>query len=191
MFYYYKVRGFAPVAVVAAADSARVADSLRRADSARVADSLRLADSLAAAATPADTAPRDTARLGGQSAPAATDTAQPAPAPVKTAAEPVTASCDPGPGYNLDHSCFDQRPKPLSATFIDIPAGVARTPRASVLWIQVSAEGKTLDVRPSRPSNNLRFERTARKLAWTLSWQPARKDGAPVVGWTQWIFRPN
>jgi hypothetical protein len=193
MFYYYKVRGFAPVAGIAAAASARQADSLR------MVDSLRRMDSLAAAlpATPADTTGQQAAAAPADSAASQTNspdstTPDSAPiAPVQTAEAPIVATCEPGRGYNLDHSCFDQRPKPLSPTFVPIPDGVARIPRPSVLWVQVSAEGKTLKVRASRPSNNLRFERAARELARTITWQPAKKNGLPVTGWTQWIFRPN
>jgi hypothetical protein len=115
-------------------------------------------------------------RLQRRSAPAAT----------------VPVSCDqPGPGYNADRSCFDQRPRPVNPPFVPLTAGIEGTPRSSVLLIRVSAEGKSLEVRAFNPSNDAGFERLARQYAATMEWRPATKDGVPVTGWTQMAFPPQ
>jgi serine/threonine-protein kinase len=99
-------------------------------------------------------------------------------------------SCVPGPGYNADGSCFDERPRPVTPPFVPIPADADSVPRFSVLWVRVSPEGKTVEARGFRPSNDAAFERDVRAFAMELAWQPAIKGGAPVEAWTQMIFRP-
>jgi serine/threonine-protein kinase len=116
--------------------------------------------------------------------PPVTETAPPPAAPASTA-------CVPGAGYNRDGSCFDERPKPVTPPYVPVPETVQGTPRASIMWIKVSPEGRTLDVRRLRPSNDEAFEVTARDFAWSLTWHPALKDGAPVEAWTQMIFPPQ
>jgi hypothetical protein len=59
-----------------------------------------------------------------------------------------------------------------------------------VLWVKVSAAGTTEEVRRLRPSSDPVFERAVRLYVETLTWDPAKKDGAAVDAWTQWIFRP-
>ncbi len=121
-----------------------------------------------------------------------------APAPSTGAAPqspPVVARaadrCSPGPGYNGDGSCFDERPKPVSPPFVPLPEGFTGVARGSLLWVKVSAEGRTVDLRRLRPSDDSTFERAARDFAWTVSWHPALKDGAPVEAWTQMLFPPQ
>ncbi|MGH7630779.1 MAG: protein kinase domain-containing protein [Gemmatimonadales bacterium] len=99
-------------------------------------------------------------------------------------------SCAPGPGYNADRSCFDERPRPVAPPFVPVPMDVEGEPTPSVLWVRVSTDGKTLEVRAFRPSNDGAFERDVRAFAMDLAWQPATKGGAPVEAWTQMIFRP-
>jgi hypothetical protein len=99
-------------------------------------------------------------------------------------------SCAPGPGYNVDGSCFDERPRPVAQPFVPLPADAEAEARPSVLWVRVSPEGKTLEIRPFRPSNDAAFERDAHAFAMEMAWQPAIKGGAPVEAWTQMIFRP-
>jgi len=120
----------------------------------------------------------------GAAEPAPTGAA-PAPAPVRA------ARCSPGTGYNSDGSCFDDRPKPVNAPFVPVPETVEGTPRPSLLWVKVSAEGRTVDVRRLRPSNEGEFERAVQDFVWTLTWHPALKDGAPVEAWTQMLFPPQ
>jgi serine/threonine protein kinase len=100
-------------------------------------------------------------------------------------------SCSPGPGYNADGSCFDERPKPVAAPFVAVPADAAPSPRPSLLWVKVSADGKTEEVQALRPSNDGAFEREVRAFAKEMSWYPATKGGTPVEAWTQMIFRPQ
>ncbi|MEO8201117.1 MAG: protein kinase [Gemmatimonadota bacterium] len=111
----------------------------------------------------------------------------------RRAGEPVPAvSCDePGPTYNADRSCFDQRPRPAKPPFVPLTSGIEGTPRSSVLLIKVSADGKSLEVRPFNPSNDATFERLARQYAESMEWRPATKNGVAVIGWTQMAFPPQ
>jgi len=102
------------------------------------------------------------------------------------------STCAPGPAYNADGSCFDERPKPVAPPFVPVPADATVTPpRPSILWVKVSPEGKTVEVQPLRPSDDAAFERDVRAFAEQLSWYPASKAGQAVEGWTQMIFRPQ
>ena len=81
-------------------------------------------------------------------------------------------------------------PRPTTTTFVPLPAGAATAPTPSVLWVKVSADGRTEDARRLRPSNDPAFERAVHQYVRTLAWQPAKKDGAAIAAWTQWIFPP-
>ncbi len=98
-------------------------------------------------------------------------------------------TCEPAVNYDAAQ-CFDERPKPQVATFVPVPAGIQDMPRASVMWVRVSAAGKVLEVRRMRPSDDPIFERAARQFALGTAWTPARKNGTAIDAWTQWIFRP-
>jgi hypothetical protein len=102
----------------------------------------------------------------------------------------ASAGCLPGPGYNADGSCFEERPKPVSPPFVTAPPDAQPSPRPSLLWVKVSAEGRTVDIMRLRPSNDPAFERAVRNFVWTVTWHPALKDGAPVEAWTQMLFPP-
>jgi serine/threonine protein kinase len=102
----------------------------------------------------------------------------------------ATDHCAPGPGYNADGACFDERPKPVNPPFVPLPPEVLGPPRPSLLWVKVSAEGRTVDIRRLRPSNDLVFERAVRNFVWSVTWHPALKAGAPVEAWTQMLFPP-
>jgi serine/threonine protein kinase len=101
-----------------------------------------------------------------------------------------TDHCAPGPGYNADGACFDERPKPVNPPFVPVPPEVQGSPRPSLLWVKVSAEGRTVDINRLRPSNDLIFERAVRNFVWSVTWHPALKAGAPVEAWTQMLFPP-
>jgi len=103
----------------------------------------------------------------------------------------AASTCSPGPGYNADGSCFDERSKPVSPPFVPVPADADGQPRPSILWVKVSTDGKTLELQSLRPSNDPAFERDVRAFAESLSWYPATKGGEPVEAWTQMIFRPQ
>lgn len=114
-----------------------------------------------------------------------------APAPLRRRpATRAAPSCEPGPGYNADHSCFDERPKPVSPPWVPVPPDAGGRPQPSILWVKVSADGKTLAVEPLRPSNDGAFERDVRAFAKEMTWYPATRNGQPVEAWTQMIFRP-
>ena len=110
----------------------------------------------------------------------------------QAAAAGAVPTCDePGPNYNLNRACFDQRPRPVHPPFVPLTAEIEGTPRSSVLLIQVSAEGKSLQVRQFNPSNDAAFEQLARQYATTMAWRPATRNGTPVMGWTQMAFPPK
>ena len=113
-----------------------------------------------------------------------------APAPSTRRETRSDARCLPGPGYNADGSCFDERPKPVNPPFVTVPADAQPAPRPSLLWVKVSAEGRTVDIRRLRPSDDPAYEREVRNFVWTVTWHPALKDGAPVEAWTQMLFPP-
>jgi serine/threonine protein kinase len=113
-----------------------------------------------------------------------------APAPTRPAERRTVAGCDPGPGYNADGSCFEERPKPVNPPFVAAPPDAGPSPRPSLLWVKVSTEGRTVDIMRLRPSDDPAFERAVRNFVWTVTWHPALKDGAPVEAWTQMLFPP-
>jgi hypothetical protein len=115
---------------------------------------------------------------------------QPMGAPAAPRPEAKAGRCEPGQGYNNDGSCFDERPKPVNPPFVPVPEGVQGEPRPSLLWVKVSAEGRTVDVQRLRSSDDPDFERAVRNFVWTVTWHPALKDGAPVEAWTQMLFPP-
>jgi serine/threonine protein kinase len=112
------------------------------------------------------------------------------PAPSTRRPGRTDARCVPGPGYNADGSCFDERPKPVNPPFVTVPLDAQPSPRPSLLWVKVSAEGRTVDIRRLRPSDDPAYEREVRNFVWTVTWHPALKDGAPVEAWTQMLFPP-
>jgi serine/threonine-protein kinase len=112
------------------------------------------------------------------------------PTPARRELPRAAAGCVPGPGYNADGSCFDERPKPVNPPFVPVPTDAQPSPRPSLLWVKVSAEGRTVDIRRLRPSNDPAYEREVRDFVWTVTWHPALKDAAPVEAWTQMLFPP-
>jgi hypothetical protein len=113
-----------------------------------------------------------------------------APAPVRPPQRRAAGGCVPGPGYNADGSCFEERPKPVNPPFVTPPPDARPGPRPSLLWVKVSTEGRTVDIMRLKPSDDPAFERAVRNFVWTVTWHPAVKDGAPVEAWTQMLFPP-
>jgi serine/threonine protein kinase len=113
-----------------------------------------------------------------------------APVPSARSQRPANAQCVPGAGYNADGSCFDDRPKPVNPPFVAVPEDAKAAPRPSLMWVKVSAEGRTVDIRRLRPSDDPAYEREVQNFVWTVTWHPALKDGAPVDAWTQMLFPP-
>ncbi len=114
-----------------------------------------------------------------------------APVPLRQSERRAGGGCVPGPGYNADGSCFEERPKPVNPPFVTPPADARPTPRPSLLWVKVSAEGRTVDIMRLKPSDDPAFERAVRNFVWTVTWHPAVKDGAPIEAWTQMLFPPT
>ncbi len=114
-------------------------------------------------------------------------TALGAPAPSGRGAERF--SCEPAANYDAAR-CFDRRPMPTTGTFVPVPAGLTRLPRPAVLWVKVSAEGKTLESQRLRPSGTPAFDQAVLEFVRGVAWRPARKDGTAIDAWTQWIFPP-
>ena len=112
------------------------------------------------------------------------------PEPVRRRAARAASRCSPGPGYNADGSCFDERPKPVNPPFVPVPEGASDSPRPSLLWVKVSTEGRTVDVARLRSSDDSEFERAVRNFVWSVTWHPALKGGQPVEAWTQMLFPP-
>jgi len=112
------------------------------------------------------------------------------PAPATRRQVRTDVKCVPGEGYNADGSCFDERPKPVNPPFVTVPLDAQPSPRPSLLWVKVSTEGRTVDIRRLRPSDDPAYEREVRNFVWTVTWHPALKDGAPVEAWTQMLFPP-
>jgi TonB family protein len=97
---------------------------------------------------------------------------------------------EPGPAYNVDNVCYDNRPVPLTATVIPIPADAMR-PRPVILLVKVSREGTTLAARVLTASNDPSFDQQALDLARRIQWNPAQKNGEPVEAWLQWPFQAS
>jgi serine/threonine protein kinase len=114
-----------------------------------------------------------------------------APIPMRQRERRAAGGCVPGPGYNADGSCFEERPKPVNPPFVTPPPDARAGPRPSLLWVKVSAEGRTVDIMRLKPSDDPAFERAVRNFVWTVTWHPAVKDGAPVEAWTQMLFPPT
>ncbi len=127
----------------------------------------------------------------GAAAQASPDTGPTAPVASAPAPAPASDPCAPGAGYNRDGSCFDERPKPVNPPFVPLPDGVTGTPRPSLFWVKVSSEGRTVDIRRLRPSDDAVFDQAAHDFVWTVAWNPALKDGAAVEAWTQMLFPPQ
>jgi len=102
----------------------------------------------------------------------------------------TTATCDrPGPGYNKDQLCWDTRAAPRAPPRVPV-AGMTPSPGFVILLVKVNADGSTAEVATLRPSENVVFDDVAIRFAMAMRWIPARKDGQPVVSWTQVRLEP-
>jgi PEGA domain-containing protein len=96
----------------------------------------------------------------------------------------------PGEQYNAADECYDQLPSRISGSpEVELPADFVGSPRPSILWVRVSADGRTIEVQPSQRSSR-QFEELAVQQAESMIWTPATKDSKPVVGWLQVEIRP-
>lgn len=97
---------------------------------------------------------------------------------------------NPGQQYNATEECYDQPPARIGGSAeVELPPDFMGSPRPSVLWVKVSADGRTIDVQPSQRSSR-QFEELAIRQAESLEWDPATKNGKPVAGWLEVEIRP-
>jgi TonB family protein len=109
-----------------------------------------------------------------------------APQP-RRAADP--GPCEPGAAYDASQ-CFDARPRPSVAPFIPVPEGAAVPEQGTLVWVQVSAEGRTAAVRSRRSSGSREFDQAAVAFVQQLEWSPATRVGVPVAAWVPLEVRP-
>ena len=112
----------------------------------------------------------------------------PALTPLGAGIRQRAGACEPGAAYNAAE-CFDERPSPGEAPFVTPPEG-ATPERGATFWVRVSADGRTLALRPLRASRSVAFDQAAAAFVRGLSWEPARKAGSPLDAWTQIEVRP-
>jgi hypothetical protein len=110
--------------------------------------------------------------------------------PVATPAPVDNACLYPGEQYNATNECYDEPPKlKRGSTRVRLPSDFEGSPRASTVWVKVSAGGKTLEVEPSKRSLP-GFEELAFRRAYSLEWEPATKNRRAVTGWVEVEIKP-
>jgi TonB family protein len=100
-----------------------------------------------------------------------------------------TGPCEPGASYDASQ-CFDARPRPAVAPFIPVPAGAAVPEQGTLVWVQVSTDGRTTSVRSRRSSGSREFDQAAVAFVQQLGWSPATRVGVPVAAWVPLEVRP-
>jgi serine/threonine-protein kinase len=92
--------------------------------------------------------------------------------------------------YNRGTRCYDVLPRPKQVLRIPLPAGVTGQPGPVVLWVLVSPEGRTVQLKEKVPSSDSTFTQAAFTYAWRLTWAPARRRGVPVEAWVDIAIEP-
>jgi len=92
--------------------------------------------------------------------------------------------------YNHDGRCYDQLPRPKQVLRIPLPVGASDPTGPAVLWVLVSHEGHTVQIKERIGSGDSAFTQAAFDYAWRLAWAPARRRGEPVDGWTDIAIEP-
>jgi serine/threonine-protein kinase len=128
-------------------------------------------------------------RLVPTSAAASERGAGPGPAGPAARRTADTGPCEPGASYDASQ-CFDARPRPAVAPFIPVPAGAAVPEQGTLVWVQVSTEGRTTAVRSRRSSGSREFDQAAVAFVQQLGWTPATRVGTPVSAWVPLEVRP-
>jgi serine/threonine protein kinase len=108
-----------------------------------------------------------------------------APPPVVQAAATCAA---PGDGYNVDNICYDVAPQPLTAPLVPLTDAVVGSPAPVVIWVLVAADGAFANVSSTGQPENPAFFGLAVAYAQQMTYNPAKKDGAPVAGWFQLLL---
>jgi len=97
----------------------------------------------------------------------------------------------PSPANRYGRACYDKPPLPDGPSRVPLSDDITGTPSPAVLLVKVSADGRTVSVQTSTPSNSRAFNDLAVAFAKDLKWQPAAKNGKAVEGWTQFAFYPS
>ena len=97
---------------------------------------------------------------------------------------------DLNPSYNADGSCFDSQPRPLAAPLVPLTSAIQGRPSPATLGIKVNDDGSVVEVRVLTLSDNAAFTAAAIQFANSIGYNPAQKDGQPVIAWTQQVFHP-
>jgi serine/threonine-protein kinase len=111
--------------------------------------------------------------------------------PVPAEPEPTSQCADFNDTYNLAGECFDSRPTPRDVPLVPLTDQIQGTPGPAVLAIRVELDGSVSRVLPVRPSNNAEFTKEALLFARSMRFNPAQKNGRPIVAWTQQVFQPK
>jgi len=97
----------------------------------------------------------------------------------------------PGDTYNLNNSCWDDRPVANAAPLVPIGDDIEGNPSPSIVQVLVSPEGNVQRVISKGISNDSKFHLLALNFAKTLTFRPAEKDGNPVRAWVEVMLRPT
>lgn len=93
---------------------------------------------------------------------------------------------------NVRSVCYDARPRPRTLTLLPRPASCAGRVTPANILVQVSAAGEVVgNPTVSKASNCPAFNAQAQAQALDLTFQPATKNGQPVVAWMIVPFRPT
>jgi hypothetical protein len=113
--------------------------------------------------------------------------------PGGTTAAASTAQCETPnvPTYNLNNSCWDDRPQMTSLPLVQIGDDIQGNPTPSIVLVLVSEEGKVLRISGKQASSDPTFHVKAMTFARTLEFRPAQKDGRPVKAWAEVLLRPT
>jgi serine/threonine protein kinase len=110
---------------------------------------------------------------------------------IEPVVEEVAPNCaQPGEGYNTDQVCFDVPPAALDAPLVPLTDDVQGTPAPVVLLVQVGTDGSAMSVNPIAAPADPAFFALAVAYAQQMGYNPAQKDGRPVVGWFQLQLSP-
>jgi serine/threonine-protein kinase len=116
----------------------------------------------------------------------------PAPATQPAATEAGSCASPFEPTYNKDAACFDTPPAATANLVVPLDATVTGQPRPVLLWVQVGADGVPRNVAVAQtPGSDPSFVVLARAFARQQRYQPALKNGQPVVSWFQFRFVPQ
>ncbi|MFQ5704114.1 MAG: protein kinase [Gemmatimonadales bacterium] len=91
---------------------------------------------------------------------------------------------DPPSGeYFTSGKCYDTPPAPTAIPIVPVPPNARTTPSPVQLMVKVSEEGKVLKIQQGRRVRASIATLAAVKFARSATYNPALKDGKPVVAW--------